>query len=133
MKHNFVRAIIQNLKGEYFMVFNITCRGGAGEWNFPGGKAEPGETPEAAVERETREEINLNLIGLSLVFETELVWPGYRDNTPQHGYYYKADANMLTLRFNEPHKIPKAEFMSRDKILGLPISASVRAFFNRTK
>lgn len=29
----------------------------AGEWCFPGGKIEPGETPEEAAERETREEI----------------------------------------------------------------------------
>ena len=42
----------------------LTCRKKPGKpleghWEFPGGKIEPGETPEQALEREIREELNL--------------------------------------------------------------------------
>jgi 8-oxo-dGTP diphosphatase len=36
----------------------------AGMWGYPGGKIDPGETPEEAAIRETREEANLDVSGL---------------------------------------------------------------------
>ncbi|MGI5959419.1 MAG: 8-oxo-dGTP diphosphatase MutT [Massiliimalia sp.] len=54
-------AIIQNDKGEI-----LICQRGPGGacahlWEFPGGKIEPGETPEQCVLRECKEELDITI------------------------------------------------------------------------
>lgn len=48
--------IAKRLKGKY-----------ENKWEFPGGKVEPGETEKAAIEREIKEEFNLNVKAIDFV------------------------------------------------------------------
>ncbi len=57
-----VAAIIEEENGERVLIAERPPgKSSAGLWEFPGGKIESGESPEAALKRELREELNLEV------------------------------------------------------------------------
>ncbi|OHV37928.1 MULTISPECIES: (deoxy)nucleoside triphosphate pyrophosphohydrolase [Pseudofrankia] len=50
----------------------------AGMWEFPGGKVEPGEEELAALERECREELDVQIEAGPVLGQVELASPGWR-------------------------------------------------------
>ena len=48
-----------------------------GMWEFPGGKIEPGESPEEALRREIREELAITITVDSLLCTTEYTYPTF--------------------------------------------------------
>lgn len=54
-----VAAVIADARGRVLLARRTEGRDLAGLWEFPGGKREPGETPEAALARELHEELGI--------------------------------------------------------------------------
>ena len=55
-------GIIRNPQNQIFITQRAADAHMANKWEFPGGKIEPGETPENALIRELKEEMNAHLI-----------------------------------------------------------------------
>lgn len=72
---NVVAAVIRNVDKIF-----ATQRGYGdfkGGWEFPGGKMEPGEAPEAALIREIREELNTEISVNELITVIEYDYPDF--------------------------------------------------------
>jgi 8-oxo-dGTP diphosphatase len=78
-----VGAVVTNAAGEVLLV----RRGRPprqGEWSIPGGKVEWGETLEAALRREIREETGLEIEILGFVAALDSLFPGADGETERH-------------------------------------------------
>ena len=56
-----VAAVLRNAEGSVLIAQRAAGRQHAGLWEFPGGKVEPGESPQQALARELREELGIEL------------------------------------------------------------------------
>jgi 8-oxo-dGTP diphosphatase len=67
-----VCGVIENTAGEYLACLRPSGKHLGGQWEFPGGKVDPGESPEAALARELMEELTVIVeVGHPL---TPVVW-----------------------------------------------------------
>lgn len=64
-----IGVMVSNEKGEVLLGLRHSSHG-AGEWSFPGGKVDLGETIEQTAKREAKEETNLEVDDLELVSVT---------------------------------------------------------------
>ncbi|MDE2408343.1 MAG: 8-oxo-dGTP diphosphatase MutT [Xanthomonadaceae bacterium] len=73
-----VAAVLRDTEGRVLLAQRTAGRDLAGLWEFPGGKIEPGETPEAALVRELREELGIAAVIGAVVACVDMTYPGKR-------------------------------------------------------
>ncbi len=96
-----VAAVIHDDKGNIF-----ATQRGHGEWKdwweFPGGKIEPGETPEEALHREIREELDVTIDIERFLVTVEYDYSDF--HLVMHCYWCSVTSGSLTLVVHEAAK-----------------------------
>ena len=105
-----VAAIIHDDEGRIF-----ATQRGYGDWQdyweFPGGKMEPGESPEEALKREIWEELETRIVIERLVKTIEYDYPKF--HLTMHCFLCRIESGNLTLKEHEAAKwLNKDEYNS---------------------
>ena len=73
-----VGACVRRADGRILLATRPEGKAQSGRWEFPGGKVERGETPEAALARELREELDLPVEGIRALGSVVHAYPEKR-------------------------------------------------------
>ena len=118
MKKIEVVAAILHRDGAYFAT---QCGYGEfeGMWEFPGGKIEPGESPEVALKREIQEELGVDIIIENLLCTTEYDYTSF--HLTMHCYLCSVKSGDIELREHKsacwlrPEELGSVEWLPADK------------------
>jgi 8-oxo-dGTP diphosphatase len=103
-----VAAIIHDNEGRIF-----ATQRGYGEmkdgWEFPGGKIEPGESPEEALKREIWEELETKIVVEKLVQTVEWDYPAF--HLTMHCFWCHIESGSLKLKEHEA-----AKWLTKDQL-----------------
>jgi len=101
-----VAAVLYD-KGTVFIFRRNPSQSGAGAWEFPGGKIEPGETPEAALKREIREELGVEIEVEDKVGENVHQYPAKKIHL--HFYWAKVPKQAFKLSDHDAYQAVRPE------------------------
>lgn len=110
-----IGVMIQNEKGEMLVGLRLSLHGN-GEWSFPGGHLEFGETMEEAAIREVKEETGLEVCELELISVANEM--RYIDLEGKHyiNIGFKAKYNGGEPQVTEPEKWKEWKWLSMDNL-----------------
>lgn len=127
-------AVIENSAGEILIARRpLHHKVAGGEWEFPGGKVEPGEDPRSTVRREISEELGLDIAVGDLVDVSSHVYP-LESGDDLHVVLIGYHCSLLggELRLNDVAEIAwiaRAEYAT--VLLGRPVAAADMPLFQR--
>lgn len=109
-----IGVMVTNERGEVLLGLRHGSHG-AGEWCFPGGKVDLGETMEETVKRETKEETNLEVADLELISLTnEMRY--LKDGKQFVVIGFKANSHQGELKLANPERFHKWGWFSLDNL-----------------
>ncbi|WP_413291300.1 (deoxy)nucleoside triphosphate pyrophosphohydrolase [Bdellovibrio sp. HCB337] len=100
-------AAILYRDGKVLIVRRGPGNSGAGFWEFPGGKVEPGESPEQALQREILEEVGVRIKVEEHLGENVHQYPGKKIRL--NFYWAKLPAETLNLTEHDASQMIKPE------------------------
>lgn len=98
------------------------------EWSFPGGGIQPGETPDAAAQREMEEEIGLSSYALLPAGSVCGMWDGRRD----HVHFFELHLDRLPELRLDHREIVAARLASPDELHGIALTKAVAAYLGKS-
>lgn len=129
-----VAAVIQRQKNDKKEIF-VTQRGYgefAGGWEFPGGKIEEGETPQEALIREIKEELDADILVGDLIDVVEYDYPNF--HLSMNCYWCELKSEHVELKEHEDAKwlvreeLSTVDWLPADITLVKKIEQSRKAF-----
>ncbi len=100
-----------------------------GEWSFPGGSLQPGETPDAAARREMEEEIGFSSPPLRPAGSVCGMWDGRQDRV--HFFELHLD-DLPELRLDN-REIVAVHLASAEELNGIALTGAVAAYLGRDR
>jgi 8-oxo-dGTP diphosphatase len=105
-----VTAAVIERNGRFLLTERLEGTHLAGHWEFPGGKCEPGETPEECLRRELREELGVEATVGAEMFRTKYRYPGrYLD---LRFFGCTLDGQPRAMQGQQMRWVPRAELVS---------------------